>query len=262
MEISVALGQALSRPADLDGNLALAWRWGREAAGRGAQVLVLPELFDWGYDLKSVGAKGPSPLSLELGKVAAATGLTVVSGLALSEGFKPRNASVAFAPDGGRQTYSKVHLFEAEPNVESRVFTAGDETARWRIAGAQSSALICYDLRFPELARAAALGGAEVIYVSSAWPASRTEVFRVLCQSRAIENQVFVVSANLCGKSDSGHFAGHSMVVAPDGSILAEAGEGEALLFARLDLGLVEKNRAFLPCFRQRRPGVYGGLLG
>lgn len=85
--------------------------------------------------------------------------------------------------------------------------------------------LVCYDLRFPEAARLQCRQGAEILVMSAEWPRARISQWRVLLQARAIENQAFVVAANCCGDWDGMRMGGHSMIVAPDGEILAEAGE-------------------------------------
>jgi omega-amidase len=256
-KITVAVGQAVSRPGSLEENLQLATEWALKAAKAGAKLLLLPELFDSGYDLNTVSARGPAPEAMILGDLAIDNGIHVVVGMAVKENGKLQNASVHFAPDGGRHVYAKIHLFEAEPNVESRLFQPGGKRALWAIEGIPAGPLLCYDLRFPELARSLCLDGAKILLVSSAWPASRREVFRVLSQSRAIENQCFLLSANLSGRSLSGSFAGASMIVGPDGAILAEARENDELLITTLDFSQLDKARGFLPCFQQRRPDCY-----
>jgi omega-amidase len=256
-KITVAVGQAVSRPGALEDNLALATRWATEAARAGAKLLCLPELFDSGYDLNTVSTRGPAPEAMILGDLAIDHKLHVVVGMAVKENGKLQNASVHFAPDGGRHVYGKIHLFEAEPNVESRVFQPGQKRALWSVEGIPVGPLLCYDLRFPELARSLCLDGAKMLLASSAWPARRREVFRVLSQARAIENQCFLLSANLSGRSLSGSFAGSSMIVAPDGAIVAEAKESDELLLATLDFSALDKIRGFLPCFQQRRPDCY-----
>ena len=256
-KITVALGQAISRPGNLEGNLELAEKWAKAAAAAGAQLFCLPELFDTGYDVKESAERGPAPETMALGDLAINHRLHVLSGLASSEGGPLQNTLVHFGPDGSRHVYGKIHLFEAEPNVESRFFEKGARRALWAVEGIPVGPMICYDLRFPELARSLSLDGARILAVSSAWPASRREVFRILSQARAIENQCFVVSVNMTGRSRAGSFAGHSMVIAPDGKILAEAGEEETLLIAELNLAEVDKARNFLPCIQQRRPDCY-----
>jgi omega-amidase len=244
MKQLVAVGQPLSQPDPLV-NFALAQSWAEIAAARGASLLILPELFDSGYHL---GHKGSD---FFLDQIAQDKNISIVCGLSSREGGRSRNSSFLFSPTGPAQRYDKLHLFEGGAEPESSFFSAGEKRAEWLWQGVKATPLICYDLRFPELARAGALAGSEIFVVSSAWPESRREVFRVLCQARAIENQAFLLSSNLAGTSAAGHFAGHSMVMGPDGAILAEAGEGEELLFAEIDLAHVKIVRARMPCLKQ-----------
>ena len=85
--------------------------------------------------------------------------------------------------------------------------------------------LVCYDLRFPESAQRQCRQGAEILLMSAQWPLARIEQWRILLQARAIENQCFIVAANACGHWDQLQLGGHSMVIAPDGEVLVEAGE-------------------------------------
>ena len=250
MKQLVAVGQPLSQP-DSSLNFSLAQKWAKEAAGRGATLLLLPELFDSGYHL------GQKESGFSLEQISRAENISIVCGLSSREGGRSRNSSVFFSSEGSTQRYDKLHLFEGGVQPESQFFFAGEKRAEWIWQSVKATPLICYDLRFPELARAGAVAGSEVFFVSSAWPESRREIFRVLCQSRAIENQAFLLSSNLAGTSSAGHFAGHSMVVGPDGAILAEAGEGQELLFAELDFTQIGKVRTRMPCLRQRNPGAY-----
>ena len=103
---------------------------------------------------------------------------------------------------------------------------------------------MCYDLRFPELLREQTTLGTDLVVVSAQWPAARVDNWRILVQARAIENQMFVVAANRCGTTGDTIFGGHSMVVAPDGSILLEADENEACRGVMLDLEMVSAARA------------------
>lgn len=258
-KITVAVGQAISRPGAIEENLELARRWAEQAARAGAKLLCLPELFDSGYDLNTVSTRGPAPEAMVLGDLAIDHKLHVIVGMAVKEEGKLQNASVHFGPNGSRHVYGKIHLFEAEPNVESRVFQPGAKRVLWSVEGFPVGPLLCYDLRFPELARSLCLDGAKILAVSSAWPASRREVFRTLSRARAIENQCFLLSANLSGRSLSGSFAGASVIVGPDGTVLAEAEakDQDELLIATLDFATLDKARSFLPCFQQRRPDCY-----
>lgn len=103
--------------------------------------------------------------------------------------------------------------------------------------------LVCYDLRFPELAGDQAEKGAAILLVTAQWPKVRKEQWRILLQARAIENQMFVVACNRSGTTDGIEFAGHSMIIAPDGVILQEAGEKMEAGSASLDPRQVESAR-------------------
>lgn len=121
--------------------------------------------------------------------------------------------------------------------------------------------IICYDIRFAELIRINALSGVQVLLVPACWSSS-LDHFKTLIKARAIENQMFVVSCNACG-GNFYHDIGHSMVAAPDGTILAEAGDGEEILFADLNLDNIEKVRSVVDYASDRQIAVYKnyGLL-
>lgn len=117
--------------------------------------------------------------------------------------------------------------------------------------------MICYDLRFPELARSLALDGAHIVFVPAEWPHPRLNHWRALLQARAIENQMFIVAVNRVGKGGNHTFCGHSMVVDPWGSILAEMKEEEASLTVDIDLEEVDRVRRKIPVFKDRIPDCY-----
>jgi len=121
---------------------------------------------------------------------------------------------------------------------------------------------ICYDLRFPELYRLLSLAGALVIVVPSAFAAATGPAhWEILLRARAIENQVFVIAADQVGKLSSSFTAhGHSMIVDPWGTVLAEKAEGVGHILADLDLAGQQEIRSLLPSLAHRQPGAYGGL--
>jgi predicted amidohydrolase len=118
--------------------------------------------------------------------------------------------------------------------------------------------MICYDLRFPELCRSLALGGAKMVAVMAEWPAERVAHWKALLKARAIENQLFIVGANRCGQDGDLVYAGHSRIISPYGDVLARAGKRPATLSADVDLSLVERVRRQIPCLQERMPEVYG----
>ena len=126
----------------------------------------------------------------------------------------------------GSHGISKQHLFSFWK--EDLWFQAGNSPAPVALPGGDLlGGLVCYDLRFPEAARLQCRQGAEILVMSAEWPLARIGQWKILLQARAIENQAFVVAANSCGDWDGLQMGGHSLIVAPDGEILAEAGEAE-----------------------------------
>ena len=117
---------------------------------------------------------------------------------------------------------------------------------------------ICYDLRFPELHRLAVAGGAQILSIGANWPRARIAHWRSLAIARAIENQSCVIAVNRVGSDPDHEYGGNSMIIGPDGGILAEAGDSATLLEADLDLDeLLERRRSF-PALVDRRDELLG----
>ena len=117
--------------------------------------------------------------------------------------------------------------------------------------------VLCFDLRFPEFIRSLALAGAEILAVSAQWPLVRLEHWKTLLRARAIENQFYVAGAAACGRTGSFTFCGNSMIIAPDGEILANAGLEEEVISSVIDMKKIKKIRKDLPCFQSRVPEAY-----
>jgi predicted amidohydrolase len=167
------------------------------------------------------------------------------------------------APDGSvAGSYDKVHLFS--PAREDRHYAAGravtvvdvpTHEGTWKVCP-----LICYDLRFPEVFRLAALAGAEVFTVGANWPAPRALHRRALAVARAIENQAYVVACNRIGRDPNVEYAGDSFIVAPSGEVIAEAGDAERVLVADLDRAELLRWRDRFPALRDLRRGLLGEI--
>jgi predicted amidohydrolase len=175
------------------------------------------------------------------------------------------NTSVLFGPDGApRAVYRKIHLFDAVSDGrayrESDDLLPGDALATAEVDGFTLGLTICYDLRFPELYRALALRGAEVLLVPAAFTAcTGLAHWEVLLRARAIENGCFVVAPDQVGEHLPGRACfGHSMVVDPWGAKLAEVESGVGVCVAELDLARLDEVRAQLPSLAGRRPDAYG----
>lgn len=182
--------------------------------------------------------------------------------IAEREGDHIYNTSLLFNPQGKcTAVYRKLHLFGLALDSGTRVqeadtFTPGHAAVVADVAGWQAGLSICYDLRFPELFRALAQDGLDVILA----PADFTAVtgrahWETLCRSRAIENQCYLVAANQCGTNRvTGNASyGHSMIVDPWGDILAQADEHPCVLTAELSAGRIEAVRRQLPALSHRR---------
>ena len=235
LQFEVSLGQ-------VEDNLATVKSLLGEQAAREKSLVVLPELWATGFDYpccRELAAKTPSLLG-ELQTVAAENRVVIAGSLLEPEehGGAPWNTLFVVDGSGVVGKYRKQHLFGLWK--ENQFFTAGDRPEPIETGFGVLGGLVCYDLRFPELARDQVIQGAQVMVVSAQWPKIRLDHWRVLLRARAIENQVFVVAANCSGTCGKAEFAGHSMVVAPDGEILAEAGAGRQVVHCELPPDAVE----------------------
>ena len=221
----------------------------RDAAARGARLVVLPEVFAWrgaDADAPSAAEPIPGPTTDAFADLAGEAGIFICMGSLLEAvpGEARRfNTSCVLDPAGRIVArYRKMHLFDVElpgrvATRESSTRLAGDTPVVVHTPLAALGCSICYDLRFPELYRRLARDGAEVLLVPSAFtlPTGAAH-WDVLCRARAIENQCFLLAANQIGRSPHGHDDfGNSMIVDPWGSVLARVGDGEGVAIAVLD---------------------------
>ena len=257
MIINAAAIQFNVKQGDVAANLAYVREALVRIAGQGANLAVLPEMWSSGFAYKNLNelAQRTASIVKELLEISAQLKLVIVGSMPEPNGSKVFNT--VHVVDNGRLAgiYRKMHLFSLLG--EDKAFSGGDS---WLLADTsigKIGVIICYDLRFPELARRLALEGAQIICVPAQWPKPRQEHWRTLLRARAIENQLFVVSCNACGLIGKLDFFGMSMLINPKGEILAEAGEQEVDLLATLDLQVMTEWRAQIPCFSDRRPELY-----
>jgi predicted amidohydrolase len=152
--------------------------------------------------------------------------------------------------------YRKLHLFRL--TGEHLYYTAGNEIVTADTSFGTIGLMTCYDLRFPELARALWKRGARLILVSAQWPEPRKVHWKTLIQARAVENQLFMVCSNRTGVEDGLRFPGMSMIVDPMGNILAESGPESGCYSALIDPAKVAEFRAQIPCKEDLRKEIYG----
>jgi N-carbamoylputrescine amidase len=268
-----------------DANLARAVAGIREAASRGAELICLQELFASPYfcqvesaELFDLGEPVDGPTNTAVARAAKEHGVTVLSSF-----FERRapglyhNTALLFGPTGeSLGMYRKMHIPDDPQYYEKFYFTPGDlGFVSLRAGRLNVGPLVCWDQWYPEAARLTALAGAELLLYPTAigWlpedkpvhGPDQLNAWQTMQRSHAIANGVFVVVANRVGVEKAGsdssiEFWGHSFICDPYGKVIAEAGEGETVLVADCDLGLIEKARRGWPFLRDRRIDAYGGL--
>jgi len=242
---------------DVDKNLAYVRDALKRLADQGVRLVVLPEMWSSGFAYRALNqlALRSAEIAEELQQLSKTYGMVICGSMPEPDGDKVFNT--VFLVDNGRLAgvYRKLHLFTLLG--EDRAFSAGDSSLVADTTVGKLGVAICYDIRFPELARKIALEGAQIICVPAQWPKPRDEQWRTLIRARAIENQLFVVSCNACGVIGKLDFFGMSMIVAPAGEVLADAGEQQCEIVAELNMDAMADYRAHIPCFNDRRPECY-----
>ncbi len=213
-------------------------------------LVVLPEMFATGFSMNTaLVAENPGGETGQfLARTAKEFGVCLVAGVAArgSDGH-PRNTALAFSPDGNAlASYAKMHPFT--PGGEADHYTPGEHPVAFRWNGCTVSPFACYDVRFPEVFRAAVTAHrTELIVVIANFPEKRILHWVRLLQARAIENQACVIGVNRIGRDPYYTYNGRSIIVDPNGDILADAGSREGCISARLDLAGLRKYREGLP---------------
>lgn len=230
-----------------------------ELAADTADVIVLPEMWTSGYSLRQVAAFAETeagPTLQGLMKIARNKQVVIVGGsFAYRQSSAVYNGLFVVTKDGILADYQKIHLFSMFN--EGAFFAAGEKLCLFALDGKIAGTAICYDLRFPEIFRSLALQGASIIFVPAEWPTVRGDHWRVLVQARAIENQIFICAVNCVGHHKNQPFFGHSMLVGPDGTIIAEGDDQENILYGEVDFTAVDKSRGSMAILADRRGELY-----
>lgn len=224
-------------------------------------LIVLPEMWNTGYALDLLDdiadLEGRETRQF-LSSFARKHGIRIIGGsVAEQVNGKVLNSMYVFNREGEVDAkYSKMHLFRLMEEHEHLV--AGSELVTFELDHQfTAGASICYDIRFPEMARSLALRGAKALIVPAQWPHPRLHHWRTLLLARAIENQMYVISCNSVGISGDSTFFGHSLIIDPWGEIVAEGGEEEEIIIGEIDLSLVDDVRSRIPVFEDRRYELY-----
>ncbi len=228
-----------------------------ELIPQGADLVVLPEAFardfgEAGSDVSGYAEPAHGPFATELARVAKERDTTVVAGM-FEPGEDPgRPFNTLLVRGAAEAAYRKIHLYDSFGYRESDRLTAGAlAPVTVEVGGFTVGLMTCYDLRFPELARALVDRGADVLVVPAAWVAGPRKVdhWTTLVRARAIENTVYVLAAGQPGP----RYSGHSLVVDPLGDVVADAADGPALVTATLHREVLDQARRTNPSLANRR---------
>lgn len=259
--LSIAVMQATAPVNDISGNLERVEEFVVRAGGRGAELIVTPELFASGYAPERVRDSDGAAIRAELARLARQHRIAIVGSSVERAGSGLFVCASLFDHRGIELTrYRKAHLFGAE---EKRVFTPGDDLPQLVVYRGVTMALgICYDIEFAEFARSAAERGAEMLCIPTAVPATgdiggatpgltfnAERLSTLMVPTRALENGLYIAYANHAAPD----FTGLSCIASPYGTVLAAAGRGEELLVAEVDGAEVTRARAlntYLDCVR------------
>jgi deaminated glutathione amidase len=255
---------------DVEKNLADAGALVREAAAQGAQYVQTPEITilmetERARLFAAIRPEEGNPAVAHFSQLARELKLWLHIGsmpILLGSG-KIANRSFLFAPSGEIEArFDKIHMFDVdlpggESYRESKNYQAGEAAVLADLPWGTLGLTVCYDLRFPHLYRALAQAGAQFLAIPSAFTAKTGAAhWHILMRARAIENGSFVFAAAQAGKHESGRESyGHSLIVAPWGEIVADAGEArQAVIVADINVAEVEEARRRIPSLQHDRP--------
>ena len=266
-EVKLAICQ-LRTELDRAETMEKAARMVRTAAENGAQIVMLPEMFETPYTSRyfaEAAARGHADTLAALSGWAKDNGVLLIGG-SIPEVEAGRLYNTCFVFDEeGRQIarHRKVHLFEINvPGMcftERKDFTEGREVTTFETRYGTMGVAICFDVRFPELFRSMAVRGAKVIFLPAQFNMTTGPAhWQMTMRARAVDNELFVAAASAARYEGFRYECwGHSLVADPFGQVLCEADETEQILYADLDLGRVDEVRAQLPTFLHLRRDVY-----
>lgn len=256
MLIKVGLIQFSVQPGNIIINENKARDLVAKATQAGAELVVLPELWNCGYDLPNLTklAQNLHDSSVNLLRSLAQEHKIFIFGGSIGEKKNGAYYNTAVAVDSRgfvAGKYRKIHLFPLGLE-EDKYFSPGLEWGLIETPWGKAGIELCYDLRFPELMRNLVLRGARFIVIPAQWPAAREEHWKTLCRARAIENQVFIIACNRSGCDGKLKYAGRSMVISPWGEIIAQADDDPGVTMAEIELNEIENVRKMIPVWEHR----------
>lgn len=252
VQLNVQFGNPVS-------NYERAEEWIERASREGVDIIILPEMFTTGYDLTRLNEIADENAETTIHffqRMAKKYQVYLMGSVANKKTDGVTNTLLVVNKNGELLLdYDKLHLFQLME--EHKYLTSGKKEALFELESEKVAGFICYDIRFPEWIRKPVLQGAKVIFVVAEWPASRLNHWRILLQTRAIENQCFVIACNRSGSDPNNKFAGRSMIIDPWGEILVEGSEKEEVVLGEIDINYVDEIRRRIPIFEDRLPDFY-----
>ncbi|MFJ7215814.1 carbon-nitrogen hydrolase family protein [Amycolatopsis sp. NPDC098790] len=227
----------------------------------GADLVVTAEMATTGYHIGArtheLAEPADGPTAAKMSALAKETGVALAYGYPEADGSRVYNSVQLVDATGRLANYRKTHLFG---DLDKAWFTPGDEpVVQADVAGVRVGLLICYDVEFPELVRAHALAGTELLVVPTALMSPYEVVADTVVPARAYESQLFVAYANRCDVERELTYCGRSCVVAPTGAVLTRAGSGPALVTAEVTREALAASRLENTHLADRRPELYRG---
>lgn len=265
----VAVAQVPAVLGDVAQNLAAMRGWMKQAAEKGAKLLVFPECYLSGYmfetrdDAYASAIEQDGPEIEEMRLLCAEYGMEIVVGFMERVGPKLYNVAAVMGPKGVIGIHRKRHLpflggdrFVDEPD--------GTDVSVFETAVGKVGVAICYEIRFPEISRTLALAGADFIALPTNWPVQSVLLADYFTRVRAAENFVFFLVANRADSEGDADFLGKSQIIDPLGNVMINAGTDEGIVLAAADVGRARnKTIAFkagefeLSPWKDRRPATY-----
>ena len=261
--MKIAIVQAALQQSQVAENFQTIQALMEEATTNQPDVIVLPELWNTSFlpeDVKERADKDGKVSRQFLSQFAKNYQVNVVGGsVANKRGDKLFNTAYVYNRQGQEiATYDKAHLFS--PAKENGYFEAGEASVTFELDGVKCGIVTCYDLRFPEWVRALALADAQIVFAPAAWPEVRNLHWDTLGRARAIENQLFVVSANSRGpvnEDEEALYGGHSAIIDPWGAYVVTPDLQVGVKYGEVDLSVIEGIRSSINVFNDRRPDIY-----
>lgn len=263
-------------------NLEKALHMALEAVKKGAELIVLPEVFSTGFcyeKFENASETLPSPILENVACFSEANDCILLGSIiekaviekdSSKEAKKQKNNEIFTQPEKCAGYYNLGFCFEAGTlagiyrkthpfKAENQYFCKGDsiEPISLKKHNLKIGFQICYELRFPEIARKLSLAGSDLLVTTAAFPNPRSEHWKILIKARAIENQIPHIACNRIGSAPDCSYFGSSMIIDSWGEVKADAGEKECVIVSDLDLSQKDEVRKLIPAFEDRRVELY-----